>query len=155
MSSDDTTEQFLDTVDEDGEPKTAGSITLATGAKWGKLAMTMIGSLIVGWALGAIAIIRGTVNFFVEMYPADATPREMLRTDPEGGVIDALASFASDLITTILGVPETLLSSAVEESSTWVTSTFTGELAVLAFPAGVAVVMGGLYVAAQGVEVLR
>lgn len=120
-------EQFLETSGE-----TAGDITLATGINWSALGKSMVGSAI------SVFII------------ATSTGIEMV-TSAYGLLLGGLSGWVETAIETAVEAPLSLLAAARAESL----ASIDGVGALVAFPIGVGLVLGGLWIVAQGVEVLR
>jgi hypothetical protein len=120
-------EQFLETTGE-----TAGDIELATGIDWSALGKAIIGSLVATYFLA----VNAGISVFSTIFEATF-----------GGV----GGWLGDAIETAVGVPESFLRTAQLTSL----EAISGVPTILAYPIGVALVLGSLWIVARGVEVIR
>jgi len=128
------TSQFLNTLGKSfaGYPL----VDPENAVNWTKIARTTVGALMSLAFAGIFGLLEGIADLIQLPYRAAGS---FLSTFV-GGFAQA-ASFA--------------LTGWVTDTETAITGTFSGELAVLAFPAGVGVVMLSLWIAAWGIEEVR
>lgn len=127
----DIVDRVLDIVTtEDGDPKTIGDVTLASGVQWIQLGKTLVGIVLTTLVLGANAVQEA---FFTGLsnYPS------------------AIASFTTDFVTAVLNVPDTLLGTAADTSAG-----AAADFGVFAFPIAVGIVLVALYITARAVQVI-
>lgn len=126
--------QFLNTLDAEfaGYPL----VNPSNAVDWTKLARTAVGALISLAFAGVFGLLQGIGDLIQLLYRGAGSFL--------GTLFGGFAQAGSDA-----------LARWVTETETAITSTFSGELAVLAFPVGVGVVMASLWIAARGIEEVR